>query len=79
MVIALQTLLALINKHKAQALLVAEASLPENQFKAFRKLFLCEFGEKGLEGELQKIYAEDRIKDRHGREYIMHERGCHHE
>ena len=70
MVIALQTLLALINARKNRALLYAESSLPENQFKAFRKLFLCEFGEKGLEGELQKIYAEDykQHMDRNGRE-----------
>lgn len=79
MVIALQTLLELLNKHKAQALLIAEASLPETQFRAFRKLFLCEFGEKGLEGELQKIYAEHHNKERNGREHTTQERGCNHE
>lgn len=79
MVIALKTLLELINKHKAKSLLLAESSLPESQYKAFRRLFLLEFGEKGLEGELQKLYAEDRDKVGNGREYIKHERGCHHE
>lgn len=70
MVIALNTLLAMLNARKNRALLIAEASLPESQFKAFRKLFLCEFGEKGLEGELQKIDAEDRKQytERNGRE-----------
>lgn len=68
MVIALQTLIALINARKNKALLVAESSLPESQFKAFRKIFLMEFGEKGLEGELQKLYAEQYKNDRNGRE-----------
>ena len=68
MVIALQTLIALVNARKNKALLVAESSLPESQFKAFRKIFLMEFGEKGLEGELQKLYAEQNNNDRIGRE-----------
>jgi len=79
MVIALHTLLELINRRKAKTLLLAESSLPESQYKAFRRLFLLEFGEKGLEGELQKLYIEDRDKAGHGREYTQHERGCHHE
>lgn len=68
MVIALQTLLAALNARKQRVLLVAEASLPESQFRAFRKIFLCEFGEQGLEGELQKIYAENQLGKRNGRE-----------
>jgi hypothetical protein len=70
MVIALHTLLELINARKSRVLLIAESSLPENQFRAFRKLLLCEFGEKGLEGELQRIYTEDRNhgRDKYGRE-----------
>jgi len=68
MVIALQTLIALVNARKNKALLVAESSLPESQFKAFRKIFLMEFGEKGLEGELQKLYAEQTKNDRNGQE-----------
>jgi len=81
MVIALQTLLELLNARKNRVLLIAESSLPESQFRAFRKLLLCEFGEKGLEGDLQRIYAEDRNQgmDRNGREYTTQERGCHHE
>lgn len=76
MVVALQTLLNLINARKNRALLLAESSLPESQFRAFRKMFLMEFGEKGLEGELQKIYAEQNKHDRNGREYTTQERGC---
>ena len=68
MVVAVQTLIALINARKNKALLVAESSLPESQFKAFRKIFLMEFGEKGLEGELQKLYAEQQKNDGNGRE-----------
>ena len=79
MVVALQTLIALINARKNKALLLAESSLPESQFKAYRKIFLMEFGEKGLEGELQKLYAEQNKEGRNGQEYIVHERGCHHD
>lgn len=68
MVIALQALLAAINARKQRVLLVAQSSLPESQFRAFRTLFLSEFGEKGLEGELQKIYAENQLGKRNGRE-----------
>ena len=68
MVIALQTLLAALNARKQRVLLVAEASLPESQFRAFRKIFLGEFGEQGLEGELQRIYAENQLGKRNGRE-----------
>lgn len=70
MVITLSTLLELINARKNRVLLIAESSLPESQYRAFRKLFLCEFGEKGLERELQKVYAEScsNGRDGHGRE-----------
>lgn len=67
--IALQALLAMLNEHKSKVLLVAESSLPESQFRAFRKLLLMEFGEKGLEGKLQKLYAESHHQqDRNGQE-----------
>ena len=63
------TLLELLNARKSKILLIAEASLPEAQFKVFRKLLLGEFGEKGLEGDLQKIYTKDHSsKDGYGRE-----------
>ena len=68
MEVGLQTLITLINAHKNKALLVAESSLPESQFKEFRKIFLMEFGEKGLEGELHKLYAEKNHVDGNGQE-----------
>lgn len=61
----------LVNTRKNRVLLIAEASFPEGQFKAFRKLFLGEFGDKGLEGELFEMFDKDRIGnklDRNGRE-----------
>lgn len=61
----------LVNVRKNRVLLIAEASLPESQFRAFRKLFLNEFGNHGLEGELLEIFNEDRAGgklDRNGRE-----------
>lgn len=61
----------LVNARKNRVLLIAEASLPESQFKAFRKLFLGEFGDKGLEGELFEIFNKDGIcnkLDGNGRE-----------
>ncbi|MBF5038932.1 hypothetical protein INP77_05435 [Methylophilus sp. 13] len=68
MVIALSKLIEMINERKNMVLLVAESSLPENQFRAFRKFLLIQFGDKGLEGELQKIYTESHFDERNGRE-----------
>lgn len=67
MVIALPILIQMINARKHKVLLIAEASMPPHQYKAFRKLFLCEFGDKGLEGEICKIYTESQ-QQRKGRE-----------
>ncbi|WP_188708446.1 hypothetical protein [Polaromonas eurypsychrophila] len=55
----LDHLLEAVNARKNRALLVAEASLSESQFRAFRRLFLDEFGRNGLETELARIVAED--------------------
>ena len=35
----------------------AQAALPESQFKAFRKLVLDEFGNRGLASELERFVA----------------------
>jgi len=43
---------------------VAESSLPASQFKAFRQIFLDEFGQSGLEKELVRVFAEDRHEER---------------
>ncbi|MGO9445750.1 MAG: hypothetical protein ACLPXB_13370 [Thiobacillaceae bacterium] len=68
--VTLRMVLDLINARKNRALLLAQAALPEHQFKAFRTLLLDEFGQKGLEAELARLFAEDREgkEDRNGRE-----------
>ena len=47
-----------LNARKNRALRFAEAALPESQYRAFRGLFLDEFGRNGLEQELARIVAE---------------------
>jgi hypothetical protein len=53
----LNSVLTLLNIRKNKILLLAEASLPESQSRPFRKIFLGEFGEKGLEGKLQEKFC----------------------
>lgn len=60
----LSEVLELLNARKNRVLLVAESSLPESQFKAFRQIFLNEFGKGGLEKELEKVIAEKQCKER---------------
>ena len=57
--VTLHAILAAINAHKNRTLLFAQAALPEHQFRAFKTLFLDEFGQKGLEKELARLYAEE--------------------
>ncbi len=68
--VALNIVLDVINARKNRVLLLAQAALPEHQFKAFRTLLLDEFGQKGLESELARVFAEDRQHgaDRNGQE-----------
>lgn len=56
--VTLSTILALLNQRKNRVLRYAEAALPESQFRAFRGLFLDEFGREGLEKELERLLAE---------------------
>ena len=51
-------LLVAVNARKNQALRFAQAALPESQFRAFRGLFLDEFGQNGLEREVERIVAD---------------------
>ena len=39
-----------------RVLLIGESSLPESQFRAYRKLVLDEFGRYGLERELETLF-----------------------
>ena len=51
-------LLTAVDARKNQVLRIAQAALPENQFRAFRGLFLDEFGRNGLEREVERIVAD---------------------
>lgn len=59
----LQMIIPLLNARKSRVLLVAQSSLPESQFRAFKKIFLDEFGQSGLEKELVRVFAEDRHEE----------------
>ena len=62
----LSVLLEAINARKNRALRLAEAALPESQYRAYRGLFLDEFGRNGLESELARIVAD--YEKRNGKE-----------
>ena len=64
--VALQLILDLLNARKNRALRIAESSMLPPQFKAFRRLFLDEFGKSGLERDLVSVFAEEQGKERHG-------------
>jgi hypothetical protein len=66
--VTLQEVLRLLDQSKNEALLLAQSSLPQSQFEAFRKIYLNIFGKNGLEKELARLYAEDRRQDRNGQE-----------
>ena len=63
------SVLALLNARKNRMLTIAQASLPEHQYVAFKKLFLDEFGERGLEKELKPLLVDGQHgMGRNGRE-----------
>ena len=55
MVTAFQVI-ELLNRRMNRLLLIAESSLPEAQFRAYRKLVLDEFGKAGLGKELRELF-----------------------
>lgn len=59
-----EAIVVLLNARKKQILLFAQSSMSESQFKAFRQLFLNEFGKSGLEKDLEKVLAEKQHKER---------------
>ncbi len=63
----LAALQAAINARKGPALDLAEASLNDRQYQAFRRLFLKQFGKDGLEADLRRVVAEH-LDRRNGRE-----------
>lgn len=64
MPVSYQMILELLNPRKNRVLLVAQSSLSESQFRAFKKLFLDEFGQSGFEKDLERILAEKQHKER---------------
>jgi hypothetical protein len=63
--VVLEAILKAVNVRKHSVLLFAQVSMRPEQFTAFRKLFLREFGRDGLEQELARIVCK-RDTDRHG-------------
>ena len=57
-----EMIVEVLKERKKNLLLVAESSLSESQFKAFRTIFLAELGEQGFEGELRKLFDTNRFK-----------------
>lgn len=51
------TIDALIKARLNRVLRIAEAALPQSQFKAFRSLVLDEFGNSGLGKELERLWG----------------------
>jgi hypothetical protein len=56
----------LVNDRLKQVLLVAEASLPTSQFRAFRTVVLNEFGRNGLVGDLERSECQKGAEEREG-------------
>lgn len=48
-------IMKLVQPHVSKVLTMLEASLPQDRFRAARKLVLDEFGRNGLEGELKRL------------------------
>ena len=59
---------SLINARKNRVLTIAQAALPDSQYQAFKKLFLDEMGERGLERDLEALLNKQRGMERDGRE-----------
>ena len=55
MVVALQTLLKLMDARKGNILLFAQGCMTDSQFQAYRKFVLNQLGDKGLPGDFKKI------------------------
>ena len=70
--VTLQQVLDVLNPRKKQILLVAESSLAESQFRAFRTLMLNELGRDGLERDLARLWVTHRNTDGNGQGRPMH-------
>ncbi len=58
----------LINARKNRLLLLAQSSLPEHQYRAFKTLLLDELGNRGLDGDLKCLLNQKNGMDRNGQE-----------
>jgi hypothetical protein len=58
----------LLNARKNRVLTIAQASLSEHQFHAFKKLYLDEMGDRGFEKELKQLLDKQHGMERNGRE-----------
>ncbi len=63
--VVLEAITRLINRRVNRVLLFGQSALNNNQFEAFRKLVLDEFGRSGLAKELERVLTE-RHKDGNG-------------
>lgn len=64
----LTKIIELLNPHKNRVLTIAQSSLPQHQFQAFKKLFLDEMGDRGFEKELKQLLEKHSGMDRDGLE-----------
>lgn len=74
--VTLPAIFALLNQRKNRVLRIAEAALPETQFKAFRGLLLDEFGREGLERDLERLVVERENGNGQGRPIRAKEGGA---
>ncbi len=63
----LEEVMGLVNRHLNNVLLSAEAAMPGDQFQAFRKITLNEFGKCGLLAELERLFIDEEERDGKGR------------
>ena len=66
----------LLNPHLNRLLLVAEVALPPNQFQAFRKVALDEFGNNGFGKDLDKLFGNTKVRHGSGRNRLHKEGGA---
>ena len=59
-----EEIMELVRMHLNRVLLMAESSLSESQFKAYRKLVLDEFGQSGLDKELDTVFKKGGQRER---------------
>ena len=74
--VTLPAIFVLLNLRKKRVLSIAEAALPETQFRAFRGLLLDEFGREGLERDLERLMAEREQGNGQGRPIRAKEGGA---